>query len=789
MTSFTTDKTQQADDYGQDGYGGFLVSFGQKLNAASGPLFTTNIDDLFTTFLENLPPENRQHYNCNACRRFVDRFGALVTIQPDGTTRSLFWQAAVEHPFFTKAIIACGFRVEKAKVTGVFLSSDTVWGQPLTAPWRHMAASHVPAAFVYKPVPRTMAGGKVVYTTADQIMAERREEYGMLGRGLVEFTAPVAKQALALLKSGTLYRSEKCEAIAQWFVDLHEAIARTRAENPINVVWRAVATAPAGFAHVRSTMIGTLLEDILTGYDTASIARRFAEKMSPDQYQRPIAAPSAGQITAAERAVEALGVVPALARRYARDADLSAPGAVIWSTNPVERAAPPPRKASGVFDHLKPPAPAVPQIEIPPRLVTWEKFARDFLPGIAELRYRVPQIGSFAALTTAQDVDAPPILQWDRKDRPNAVSWSFPFPAASAEEWSLQAGADVPVRMVVTSPNLWGGEQRFLSHGKGVFLLLDGARDKRNVPGGGFFPEHLNGELAPYRATIEAHANKLVLTGADDPTACFGVGFFAGGKWTEQAAPRIGVPAAQEPVGQMPRRIHVILLIDNSPSMASYLAAGRRAVRSIVDAIRALPGTVDVSVHLFGARQVPLYDRVSVGALYDVEKSMDATINGTALDDTIGSTLENVLQWADAGRADTSFFLGLVTDGGENASIRYQGRAGDFVRRALATGRWTIAFAGAGSDGKGPRHYARSIGIPDGNVAVFEASSAGFDEVGARFASSTAGLARAYASGKTSSTSFFAAATAREPIGTDHPVLLATMRSGEPAAFTLDRWE
>ena len=44
----------------------------------SEPLFRTDANGLYDLFLNNLPAEARQHYNCNACRSFVNHYGGLV---------------------------------------------------------------------------------------------------------------------------------------------------------------------------------------------------------------------------------------------------------------------------------------------------------------------------------------------------------------------------------------------------------------------------------------------------------------------------------------------------------------------------------------------------------------------------------------------------------------------------------------------------------------------------------------------------------------------------------------
>jgi hypothetical protein len=43
-------------------------------------LYTTDCENLYDIFLQNLPEDARQHYTCNACRNFVNRYGGLVTI-------------------------------------------------------------------------------------------------------------------------------------------------------------------------------------------------------------------------------------------------------------------------------------------------------------------------------------------------------------------------------------------------------------------------------------------------------------------------------------------------------------------------------------------------------------------------------------------------------------------------------------------------------------------------------------------------------------------------------------
>ena len=67
-----------------DGYEELLASirreFQKCVKDGTELLFTTNAGGLYDLLLQNLPAEARQHYNCYACRHFVNRYGGLVKI-------------------------------------------------------------------------------------------------------------------------------------------------------------------------------------------------------------------------------------------------------------------------------------------------------------------------------------------------------------------------------------------------------------------------------------------------------------------------------------------------------------------------------------------------------------------------------------------------------------------------------------------------------------------------------------------------------------------------------------
>lgn len=765
---------------GDDEYNAFLDRVNGRfvLAASQLPIFLTDADDIWTKYLASFPLSEVQTHNCNACSHFIQRYAGLVCINPTtGETVSALWVPEDAPADYQSAVRAMKAAAEKARVVAPFYSSEQTLGHPKTGQWTHLFARN-PKVYT----PRKLGGdGKPL--TAGQYREAKRQDYVILVQSLADFNEDVAQKAVDVLKAAALPRSERFLAPAEWFLGVHKARNAITGSLRNNIIWDAVAKAPEGWTHVRSSLIGSLMEDIVAGLAFDDIKKRFTKKVDPSFYQRAQAAPSGGQVAAAEKAVQELGIAPAFARRYTTLDDLNG---FLWAPSAVIEQVVKTGSTEGVFDHLKPKAAALPELDIPAKRITFEKFMRDVLPGAASIDYRVPSVGRFCALTTAADPTAPPIVQWDSAESRNPVAWSFPSPAARAAQWNLTPGTLVPVQLIVKSPNQWGtnGEQ---AHEKGTFMLLQDAKDTRNVPGGGLFSEHLRGDLKPFRSTIEAHMNSMTVLGADDPkTQAFGIGYMAGGEFTEAAAPKAGkLPGV---AGNSPSTVHVLLVIDDSGSMQHYIMAARRAVGRLLDAVRAMTGKVDVTAVKFGTRSSVLCRRSTVEhAVVMVTDFMNASSGNTALNDTVGDAITEAMAMSDAADFDTSFFLGIVTDGEENASRRYSthGVAG-LVRAVNETGRWTVVYAGGG---RNPMAYARSIGIEEGNMTAFEASSAGFEDLGTLYATSTHSLADQYKSGQRSSKSFFAATSTHEALGKDYPVFVVTTKSGTRSAYEIDRWD
>lgn len=375
------------------------------------PLFMTDAEGLFEAYLDGLPEHARQHYNCNCCRNFINRFGGLVSINENGIVFSALWDELDMPSFFIDSVEAMKGIVLKSRVTGVFVSSERTLGTPTSNGWDHMSVN-LPANKVHTSRLKT----------AGQEMAEKKEDYRILISGLREFPEDVVQTAVNLLESETIYRSDRVLGVAKFLKELHaKRLDTSNSRTRDNITWLAVATAPSGFCHVKSSMIGTLLEDIVAGFGFDAISRRFAEKMNPSNYMRSQSAPTQGNIQQAEKIVAQLGIAESLRRRYARYDEIPT---FLWQDKGAIAPKVEPKKSGGVFGGIAPKGSqsnsVASNLNLPTTVMTWDKFQRTLLPTADVVEVLTDNANKFMALVTAADESAPNILQWD-----NTVSWYY----------------------------------------------------------------------------------------------------------------------------------------------------------------------------------------------------------------------------------------------------------------------------------------------------------------------------------------------------------------------------
>ena len=466
----------------------------EHLVSEHGQLFTTDAKGLWEAYLANIPESHRQHYDCRACESFIKHYGHLVVIDPLGQQHSAMWEDSDAPIELMPAIRALRKIVKTAKVDGVFVTREEIWGTPVAGNWSHLAI---------KPPSAVLHARRDL--TAHQLAAQFTQDYKTLNLALKEFSPPLLEQADTIFQANAVHFAERFHGLVKW---LRQRQDDRKKPSPIgrNLLWVAAAKAPAGWCSPRDSAVGSLLKDLASGRSFEQVKARFDKKVNPKTYQRPQAPPSTGNIKQAEDLIAKLDLERALHRRYATPDDLR----LTWTPQPVETQE---ATATGVFGHLTPKgATPVTPLNLPPQTMTWVKFQAEVLPTAEQIELLVPAFGNFSALVTATHADAPPILSWDRPEQRNPVSW-FIYDenslGAYAKHWSLVAGQYVPVVGLCEQPNTWYG--RFQYEGNALFFLLQGAHEVEPKQSLSLFPQILRSELHGIRETIEAYSNSRAM--------------------------------------------------------------------------------------------------------------------------------------------------------------------------------------------------------------------------------------------------------------------------------------
>ncbi len=465
---------------------------------------------LWNLYLNQFPVDHRQHYTCNECRKFFERYADLVTIDAKGNAKSIMFS---ESPAGDFGYVFDNLRavIEGSTVEKLFVTEEKKWGIAVTGVWEHFAV--VPQKkFVHVPVLDTE--GKPL-ETAYQIEAEKTAEFKTMVRALVEYSAQTLETAMSIINSEALYRGEAVQAPAKWLQDVILTQNKTKnARNRHNLLWLAVATAPVGFAKPRGTKVGALLDNIVAGLDLTEIRALFAAVMDPTKYNRPQSAPAAGNIQQGEKVIGALGLTSALDRRFATLEDIRK----LWAPRPIHAGG-----TGGVFGHLAPrdrKKEEAKYLSLPSKKMTLEKFVTTVVPTAQEIEVEMGVSMPFIALLTQADPTANPILQWDDAKNRNPVSWYVYPKGAAPSQWGAKVGQFVKVNALTAGPSQWNPKIKLPQHGERLIFVLDGVRDSQGENVGlGLFPEYLISELHSVRKTIEAHSASGKLQGLRDATA------------------------------------------------------------------------------------------------------------------------------------------------------------------------------------------------------------------------------------------------------------------------------
>ena len=412
----------------------------KKLLKSNASIFHANLGGdyhvLRDAFNTGLPPEHLQAFNCTACYRFMKKFGDLAMVDAaSGSLTPLFWNADMHNDFCQKSVKAVQDLFQGKKVRKVFRVTEKTMnaGNFEAGGFLHMSFKF-PVQRVQVAEPKGFASATVV------------ELAQMLDRILEDNQVSTIRKAADLLLEDKLPYADKHKGAIRWLQDLVEKgqLAKVSDDaNRHNLLYLAAADSFLGCIHqLRSGALSTLLKGLEEELSFSAIRDSWATLSGPTVYMRPTAAPSSGNIAAAERLFLDLNFSKDdLKRKYLLMKDI--PRQVVMWSSPTT-----PQHSSGIFSGLTPKYRPSPQFNlddpsIPPTPLTFASFVNRILSTATSIEYHISERLFLDFIITGLP-GTNPLMQWHTPTNLASHYTSTPNPSRQNSTTSGPAGPTSP---------------------------------------------------------------------------------------------------------------------------------------------------------------------------------------------------------------------------------------------------------------------------------------------------------------------------------------------------------
>lgn len=177
----------------------------------------------------------------------------------------------------------------------------------------------------------------------------------------------------------------------------------------------------------------------------------------------------------------------------------------------------------------------------------------------------------------------------------------------------------------------------------------------------------------------------------------------------------------------LPQMIHNLIVLDESGSMSSIYSSALSGVNETLQTIRIAQREQGLQTHLvtlvaFDTNHYnEIYCQVPALQTIDITKNQYRPYGGTPLYDTIGRAINELRP--SVGKNDI-VLVTIITDGYENASREYSGKAIKALIEQMKTENWVFTYIGANQDVEA---VAESMSID--NRMSFESTATGASEM------------------------------------------------------------
>lgn len=256
----------------EDKYHVFLESiqntFNVNVKLFGYQLFTTDVNkkELWDIFLNSIPEECRQYYNCHSCKQFIQKYGGLIFISHAGIKYTL-WNPKSTPLLFGYSVCRINNLIQDSNVTGLFFSEEYYLGDMFYKN-KHMKII-LPARMVH--IDET--------ETARQKMIRKREDFNKLKFAINYYDEHNFEDLLTFLIAEKQFHTNNMKNQIEFFKEIHKLKYRVDKTYQIDKIWRLVADFP-GHCDIKKSFFGSVLNDLKKEKDDyITIMTRFKKKM------------------------------------------------------------------------------------------------------------------------------------------------------------------------------------------------------------------------------------------------------------------------------------------------------------------------------------------------------------------------------------------------------------------------------------------------------------------------------------------------------------------------------
>ena len=403
-----------------------------RMVAGKSAIFQSNVDPdrLWDTYLDSFAPgdnevyRQRRSHDCGCCRNFIQRFGGLVTIDPETYRVETLWDFAVEGKYApsTKALHEL---VASAGIKGAFVSQSRFLGTATspeimatetdgtTKEWVH-TWNHFNLVLPDRFVVRLTRG-----ETEDGYRAKYKEQHDLLETSLEAIDPDATETVLDLIATNNLYRGDQFKSIVEAFFALQMIWKDLGKETHDPFLWTRSHDAGPVVSSIKNKSIGQLLLSLSIGVDINEAVGGF-EYIVGDGYQRSTPVFTERMKQAAKNTATELGIIDAIPRRFARLSDIGISNA-IWAN----------RDATIDIGEYNDPFTDLNPNQVPTsRRRTWDgikdisytEFLDKVIPRARAIELYVEQNHgkNFVSLIAPRNPHSKPLTKWD-----NGYTWAY----------------------------------------------------------------------------------------------------------------------------------------------------------------------------------------------------------------------------------------------------------------------------------------------------------------------------------------------------------------------------